>query len=102
MSRSMKTATPLLLLAALGSGCAAPIEGLVARAQFDLSCPEADLRIVTLDSKTRGVTGCGRKATYLEVCDMTGWGPMNCRWVANSPETGVAPAAPVPPPAPPR
>lgn len=74
------------------SGCAASLENLVARAQFDLDCPEKDLRVVPLDSKTRGVTGCGKRATYLEVCDLTGWGPMNCRWVLNSPGSPV-PAA---------
>jgi hypothetical protein len=96
-------AFPCLLL--LASGCGgAPVENLVARAQFDLSCPEQEIRVTKIDDRTRGITGCGRRATYIEVCDMTGWGPMNCRWVANSPDVTGTPAATgnvMPPPAPP-
>lgn len=99
------SATAALLLTIGCSG--APIEGLVSRAQFDLNCPERDIRVQMLDDKTRGVTGCGKRATYLEVCDTTGWGNMNCRWVLNSPvpiattadAQSAPPAATAPPPA---
>ena len=80
------------------------MQGLITRAQFDLQCPQESLRVTTLDEHTKGITGCGQRATYLEVCDMTGWGPMNCKWVANNPRTQdpiptgqVVPGAPPPP-----
>lgn len=96
------------LTLSLASGCGAPVENLVTRAQFDLDCPERELRVHTLDDKTRGVTGCGKRATYIEMCDMTGMGPINCRWVLNSPGTPaptsgvqvVPPPAVLPPPPP--
>ena len=95
-------ALPFLVLA---SGCGAPIATLVARAQFDFSCPERDLRVTRLSDQTFGVTGCNRRAVYINICDVTGWGPMNCRWVMNSPDTSAVPGGPAnmpyPPPAPP-
>jgi hypothetical protein len=93
-------ALPCLLLAA---ACGPRIAPLVARAQFDFSCPEAELRLTTIDKRTIGVTGCGKRATYLDICDTTGWGPMNCHWVMNSPESTYAPTGPgnVPSPPPP-
>jgi hypothetical protein len=38
---------------------------LVKRAAFDLSCPEASLRVVPLGDALRGVEGCDKKATYV-------------------------------------
>jgi hypothetical protein len=49
------------------------------RAAFDMSCTEPQVQIVKLDSRTRGVSGCGRKATYVETCDQS-----SCTWVQNT------------------
>jgi len=59
-----------------------PGEQLRSRAAFDLNCPEASLRAVDLGNNTRGVSGCGRRATYLYVC--RGTYQSDCTWVMNS------------------
>jgi hypothetical protein len=67
-------------------GCAsATEEQLRARAAYDLDCNQNSLRVVEIDERTRGVRGCGQKATYVESCD----GPRDsvttdCTWVLNS------------------
>ena len=38
---------------------------LMSRAAFDLSCPSQQILIHKLDTYTRGVTGCEKKATYV-------------------------------------
>ena len=35
------------------------------RATFDLNCPEATLTVTRLGNDTRGVEGCGQKASYV-------------------------------------
>jgi len=78
-------------LATLLSGCAlvgseawfgSEREGesaLVERAAFDLECESEDLSIICLSTcKTVGVTGCGKKATYVFV---------NRRWLMNTEST---------------
>jgi hypothetical protein len=52
-------------------------ETLVTRAAFDLDCPESDIRVVELDQSSRGASGCGRRATYIGVCQH-----FSCTWVA--------------------
>jgi hypothetical protein len=56
---------------------------LVNRASHDLECADA-LQVTRLDAKTRDVRGCGRQATYVQLCDA----PENldtrgCVWVRN-------------------
>lgn len=68
------------------AGCGASKDQLRARAAFDLNCPSSQVEIVTLDDRTKGVTGCGQRATYVENC---GWrdgygGKHDCTWVLNT------------------
>lgn len=62
------------------------------RAPFDLNCPREQLRYDRLDKNTMGVSGCGRRATYVRVChdriEKT-WGAhvdtyVECRWILNA------------------
>jgi hypothetical protein len=46
------------------------------RASFDLDCPSQDLEIMELDTATRGVSGCGRHASYIGLCQN-----FECTWV---------------------
>jgi hypothetical protein len=73
------------------SGCGpatfmgAPTEHLTQRASFDLNCPESQINVVDLGGKTKGVTGCGKKATYVETCTgQKGEFATTCSWVLNS------------------
>jgi len=71
------------MLALLVPACAATKEQLLKRAAFDLDCPKTQLRVTTIDPRTKGVRGCGQKATYVQSCT----GPnnvSNCTWVMNS------------------
>ena len=68
-------------------GCGATVSQLKARAAFDLGCPESEITIVDIDKRTKGVMGCGKKATYVENCD----GPIGpfgaksgCTWILNT------------------
>jgi hypothetical protein len=67
---------------------------LRSRAAFDLNCPESELRAVELGEKTRGVTGCGRRATYIFVCRRTLPSPYDndCLWVLDSSTAQDSPA----------
>lgn len=49
------------------------------QAAFDLSCANTDLAIAPLNTDTFGVTGCGKKASYLAVCKVGG-----CKAVQNT------------------
>ena len=56
---------------------------LVARAASDLDCPKP-LDITPLDEATRIVNGCGRRATYVEICDGPGDSvTRRCTWLLN-------------------
>ena len=76
MKPSLVLALALGLGAALlASGCGgepvpqAPKRHPVAvRAPFDLNCPREQLVYQRLDPRTMGVSGCGRRATYIRVC----------------------------------
>ena len=70
-------ATQLLLL-----GCGATVSQLKSRASFDLQCPESEIVIVDIDSRTKGVRGCDKQATYVESCAAEN--RTNCTWVLNS------------------
>lgn len=66
-------------------GCFATDNQLLRRASFDMNCPEEQLRLVGIDRETTGVTGCGKRAAYIEVCKAPS-DPLNkqCTWVKNS------------------
>ncbi len=84
--RGMKS-SGLLACAALGLlACGATEEQLRARAAYDMDCSKDSLHIVEIDDRTRGVTGCGQKATYVESCGSTdGYGGKHdCTWVQNT------------------
>ena len=64
--------------------CGASAEQLQTRAAFDLNCPAQQISVIELDGRTRGVTGCGQRATYVESCDrVDGYGKHGCTWVLN-------------------
>lgn len=79
--RAASLAASFLSGAALVAGCAAhATEGqLHARAARELSCPHDNLRTREVDEKTRWVTGCGKSATYREVCKR-GRDGETCKW----------------------
>jgi hypothetical protein len=54
-------------------------ELLSRQAAFDLSCPATDLAISALNADTFGVTGCGKKASYVLVCGTGG-----CKAIQNT------------------
>ncbi len=56
------------------------------RASFDLDCSVNKLTVVKLDDRTRGVRGCGKRATYVEECKAcaNGYQACECTWVLNS------------------
>jgi hypothetical protein len=62
------------------------------------------MQIYQLDARTRGVVGCGRRLTYVEVCDRRHRRP-SCSWMLDSPAWSApvmvaSPRAPSYPPAP--
>jgi hypothetical protein len=86
---------PTLVVASLvlaGAGCApryprpvSPRDALLKHASFDLQCPRDDLAVTKLDSRARGVQGCGRQATYIYACDGPQRNPYTkCTWVMNT------------------
>jgi hypothetical protein len=46
--------------------CFATESQLRTRAAFDMNCDAQALQIVKIDSRTRGVVGCGKRMTYVE------------------------------------
>jgi hypothetical protein len=75
------------------SGCAtwANVQQLRTRAAFDFGCRESELQVVELDARTRGVKGCGRRATYVETCKpcANGYQDCECTWLLNTDATRV-------------
>ena len=73
-------------------GCATPltvpaweITRLLNRASYDLECAGSQLQMTTIDDKTRSVYGCGRQATYVQLCDAPVYDPArSCVWVMNN------------------
>jgi len=96
--RGLATASAALVLG--GAGCATTGPSatellanrrLVVRAASDLDCPSAPLDITSLDEATRIVTGCGRRATYVEICDgATDSVTQRCTWLLNGAIRAVA------------
>jgi hypothetical protein len=81
-----------LLAAAFGmSGCGATIPQLRTRASVDMSCTAESLHVQPLDDATQIVSGCGKRAVYVELFN-------NARaptWLLNSSidDVGVPPDA---------
>ena len=68
------------------AGCVNLDGQLRTRAAFDLQCTESQLNVVKFDPWTRGVSGCGRKASYT-YSQPTG------QWIMNTTDPyGVTPA----------
>jgi len=57
-----------LLLPILITGCASTMrmeKTVLQRADFDLDCEKESLTLKELDHRTYGVSGCGKRATYV-------------------------------------
>lgn len=81
----------LALLVAGGCATSANTDQLRARAAFDLQCDQAQLQVVDIDDRTKGVTGCGHQATYVKTELPPTWTePAKETWVKNSETTGQA------------
>ena len=87
----------------LGCGMSRYEKTLRTRAAFDFGCPQEQIRITTLDYTTRGVEGCGMRATYV-LSGTTGAWILNTDAMAQpapvAPAPAPAPGAPAPAPAP--
>jgi len=59
--------------------CATASDQLRQRAAFDFNCPEDHIKIQSLSQTERGVTACGKRATYIYACPTPG----TCAWVKN-------------------
>ncbi len=70
------------LALALTPGCGGyGLEALEEKASFDLRCPRERLRWKRLGNGSQGVRGCGRQATYVELCrDFNS----DCKWIKDS------------------
>ena len=92
------TQTALVTLALLSFGLGACFlnkpkepslgELLQKRAAYDMRCPASRLRYHELSKKTYGVSGCGRRATYMLICRYIQHhaysSERECRWVMNN------------------
>lgn len=80
---STLTATVLIFVVLGGAGCGASLGQLRMRAAFDYGCQENQLSVIKIDNRTNGVTGCGKKGTYVESCTPKPF-RLECTWVLNS------------------
>jgi hypothetical protein len=81
---------PVLMIGPFGCNESATLEQLRARAAYDLDCPASKIRTTEIDERTRGVSGCGQRATYVEACDRVGQYGIrtDCTWVQNGDRRG--------------
>jgi len=86
------------LLGSLASACvistgggAGDVHPLTRRASFDFQCPKEQLHYYEIDKRSYGVSGCNRRATYVESCQQ---GNINCTWVLNGAVESTEPVAP--------
>jgi hypothetical protein len=64
----LKLSTMTMLVAALAlTGCGATLPQLRTRASVDLSCTPESLQLQALDGATEVVTGCGKRALYVQL-----------------------------------
>lgn len=89
----MKAVAAVLLILGVASGCATTktVHPLTRRASFDFQCPTDQLRYTEIDNRSYGVSGCGRRAMYIETCQGEGW-MRECTWVLNGAVESYAPA----------
>lgn len=80
----MKLVILLLPLLFFICGCGASSAKLIKRAAFDLDCPVSNIEIVDLDGLSKGVKGCGKRATYVESCSVPSRAANTCTWVLNT------------------
>lgn len=80
----MKLSVILLVGSFLLSGCGASLDKLVKRAEFDLDCPQNALEVIDLGELTKGVKGCGKRATYVESCNHPSRASQSCKWILNT------------------
>ena len=93
-----------LVLALGGVACGpagATQEQLLARATFDLECPAPQVQVQDLGVRQRGVLGCGRRLSYVEVCEQRVDGN-HCAWVINAAPWAYGPPMNKRPPTPPK
>lgn len=86
-----------LALATIASACvinagAASRDQLTRRAAFDLDCTPNQLGYQKIDDRSYGVTGCGKRGTYVESCNSG-----QCTWVLNGSLDSDQPPPPPPP-----
>lgn len=93
MKRALVSLGALFAITLSACAMSATTSQLVKRASFDLDCAEEELEVVELDPRTRGVRGCGRRATYVEQCKpcANGYQGCECTWLMN---TDARPAEP--------
>ena len=60
---------------------------LQARSAFDLGCGQEQLRLYNFDDRTKGVSGCGRRLTYVRSCEINN-GVNSCTWMLDTPTRG--------------
>jgi hypothetical protein len=70
----------LLSLGLIAAGCGAGLEQLKTRAAIDLDCQPASLEIRAVDAATRSVSGCNKRAIYVELFNNA----RNPTWLLNS------------------
>ena len=68
MKRTPSVWTTILALSGALLGCGSSAGPLEARAAHDLNCSQDQVVVTELGGKSYGVSGCGKKATYTEVC----------------------------------
>lgn len=76
---------PFLLCALVLQGaCATPQQEhpIVGMAAFDFNCPKEQLRYTQISRESWGVSGCGQRARYVQICEGRGFA-RRCQWVAN-------------------
>ena len=86
----LKLSRMTTLAAALAvTGCGATLPQLRTRASFDLSCTPGSLQLQPLDDATEVVTGCGKRALYVQLFNNN----RHPTWLLNS---NVQPASDTP------
>lgn len=80
----------VLAVLTVSAACASYRHVLFRRAAFDLNCPEESLVMHDLGGGTRGIAGCGKRATYVQRCDPPhgyvggAYVGTSCGWVMDS------------------
>lgn len=72
----------LMLGACVPMARRADLSRLQARASFDLGCPYEQVQLYHFDERAKGVSGCGRRLTYVEHCDRVRG---DCTWMLDTP-----------------